>query len=111
MRNFRLQSNSINLSDRILIVIFWLIVASMGGLIIATQSPAIIIITASIIIFTILAAITPLAAVTILLVLAPMRTLIATEASFQMPLDIGQIALIGLITAWFSQRIVRRENY
>jgi putative inorganic carbon (hco3(-)) transporter len=110
VKGFRLEPSSLDFSSRISIIVFWLIVASMGGIFIATQSTGSIIIVVSIILFIILAAITPLAAVTILLILAPMRTLIATEAAFQLPLDIGQLALIGLVVAWFCQRIAQRES-
>jgi putative inorganic carbon (hco3(-)) transporter len=109
VRDTHLQSNSIGFLSRIPVIVFWLIAASLGGIFIATQSPGMIIIVASVIAFAVLATISPLAAIIILLILAPMRTLIATEAVLQLPVDIGQIALIGLIIAWASQRIAHRE--
>jgi O-antigen ligase len=51
--------------------------------------------------------ITPTAALVILLIVAPMRTLIATEAPGLLPLDIGQLALGLLIAAWGTAAVVR----
>jgi O-antigen ligase len=59
--------------------------------------------------FMILAAITPLAALVVLLILAPLRTLIATEARLQLPLDVGQLTLIALLGVWLMYRIVRKQ--
>ena len=54
-------------------------------------------------------AISPAAALLSLLILSPMRTLIATEAPVQLPLDIGQIAFVILIGAWIVHRIAAKE--
>ncbi|MBZ0308484.1 MAG: O-antigen ligase family protein, partial [Anaerolineae bacterium] len=45
-----------------------------------------------------------------LLIVSPLRTLIATEAQFQLPLDIGQLAFIGLLAFWAIDRVTRRVN-
>jgi O-antigen ligase len=39
-----------------------------------------------------------------------MRVLISTEAAFQLPLDIGQIALVVFLAAWFINRIIRADT-
>ncbi len=52
----------------------------------------------------------PVAALMALLVLAPMRVLISTEAAFQLPLDIGQIALMVFLAAWFINRIIHTDT-
>ncbi|MEZ4666922.1 MAG: O-antigen ligase family protein [Anaerolineae bacterium] len=49
----------------------------------------------------ILTLIAPMAALGTLLVLAPLRTLIATESQFALPLDIGQLVLIASLAIWF----------
>ena len=41
-----------------------------------------------------------------MLVLAPLRTLIATESTLQLPLDIGQITFLIFIGTWISSRIL-----
>lgn len=51
-----------------------------------------------------LSCITPIASLAVLLILAPLRTLIATESSFQMPLDIGQVTLIAAFIVYFIGR-------
>jgi len=87
----------------------WIALAAALGLLIATQPPAISIFVLVTGAFLLCAAINPLAAVGILLILAPMRTLIATEAGFQLPLDIGQIALMAVVAFWLIQRIVDKQ--
>ncbi len=54
--------------------------------------------------------ITPLAPLAALLILAPLRTLIATEASGQMPLDFGQLTFMIVVAAWLLERIVRQRK-
>lgn len=63
----------------------------------------------SILFLGILAAIEPLSAFAILLVLSPLRTLIATEAPFQLPIEIGQMAVIAVVAFWVAGRIIRRR--
>lgn len=58
----------------------------------------------------ILGMITPLVSLMILLILAPLRTLIATEAPFQLPLDIGQLLFICFLSFWLIHCAVRRET-
>lgn len=60
-------------------------------------------------VFAFSALIAPLTGLIILLALAPLRTLIATESTFNFPLDVGQIALLGFISVWTLQRAVRRD--
>jgi len=55
------------------------------------------------------AAITPMAALVVLLTLAPLRTLIATEAPGLLPFDIGQLSLAGLLGAWLTTLIIQRR--
>lgn len=52
---------------------------------------------------------TPLAMLVILLVLSPLRTLIATESSLALPLDIGQILLALYLAVWLAFGIMRRH--
>ncbi len=54
--------------------------------------------------------ITPYAALLLLLVFAPLRTLIATEAPLHLPLDIGQLSLILLIGVWTAEALVNRRR-
>jgi putative inorganic carbon (HCO3(-)) transporter len=88
----------------------WLLLALLVGLLIAAQPPTNIVVLFALSVFLIAALMTPLALVAIVAILAPMRTLIATEASLQLPLDIGQLTLLGLITAWAVYRIARKQR-
>lgn len=51
----------------------------------------------------------PLIVLTILLIVAPLRALILTEAAFNLPLDIGLLVLILLPLVWFIYRIARQQ--
>lgn len=61
-------------------------------------------------VFLVLAAITPWAVLAALLVLAPLRTLIATESTLRLPLDIGQLLLIALFGIWLIGRIATERR-
>jgi O-antigen ligase len=57
------------------------------------------------------ALITPLAGAVALMILAPLRTLIATEAALALPLDIGQIALLVTLAAWLLRDLATRRRW
>jgi hypothetical protein len=50
----------------------------------------------------------PVIALSVMLVVAPLRTLIATEAAFRLPLDVGQIAFLGLVGVFLIHIVVDR---
>ena len=52
---------------------------------------------------------TPICMLVILLVLSPLRTLIATESSITFPLDIGQLLLIVYFGVWLAHQLARRR--
>lgn len=54
--------------------------------------------------------VTPLAPLGALLVLAPLRTLVSTEAPGQMPIDFGQLLVAVTLGAWLLERLVRRRS-
>lgn len=87
----------------------WLAIAGVLGVWIAAQpaggTGAAIALAALIV----AALITPLAALVLLLVIAPLRSLIAAEAPLNLPLDVGQIALIALIGFWLFDSLTRRR--
>jgi putative inorganic carbon (hco3(-)) transporter len=64
----------------------------------------------SLLIFAICAMITPISAIAILLVLAPLRTLIFTESSIQLPMEIGQLTTLILILFWGLYTASRKKN-
>lgn len=90
--------------------ILWAAIAAILGLFVATQPAAVVVIVLIAVASLLLAMITPLAALNLLLILAPLRTLVATEAAFQLPLDIGQIAFAGLILFWVIHSINSRQS-
>lgn len=55
------------------------------------------------------APLTPLAALAALLILAPLRALIATEANIALPLSIGQALLLLYLGCWLLQRLAQRK--
>ncbi len=51
----------------------------------------------------------PQIALIVMLTLAPLRSLISTESSLSLPLDIGQIMLLVYLGVWLAHRLWRRE--
>lgn len=51
---------------------------------------------------------TPLALFAVLLILAPLRTLVATELTVKLPLDIGQMLILALSFVWLMHTVTRR---
>ncbi len=88
----------------------WFALAALVGGFIATLPVEIAFIGGVVISFLILAALTPYSALLVLLILAPLRTLIATEASLQLPLDIGQLILLAVLAVWLLDPIVTERR-
>lgn len=86
------------------------LIAGLVGFWIATQSLEILSIVLASIGLTLFALITPFSALAFMLILAPMRTLIATESSVQLPLDIGQLSLIIFAMLSFVYTTARNKN-
>ena len=101
---FGTHSSSIN---HVLLLMVSLIVASGMGVLALTQPVPAVVIMGVVIACLILATIHPIAVLIPLLILGPMRVLISTEASFQLPLDIGQISLVVFFAIWAVHRITR----
>ncbi|MCB9451769.1 MAG: O-antigen ligase family protein [Anaerolineaceae bacterium] len=87
-----------------------ILAAALLGLCAALLPPDSVLPLGILVIFILTALITPWSAVIILIVLAPLKTLIATESTFQLPLDIGQLTFIGLLFMWGVDRVVRKYN-
>lgn len=51
----------------------------------------------------------PIASLIILLILAPLRTLIATEAPWALPMDIGQALFVCFLASYAVRKIIRRD--
>jgi len=77
------------------------------GILALSQPVPVMVIVGVVVTCLILATIHPIAVLIPLLILGPMRVLISTEAAFQLPLDIGQIALVIFFASWVVQRITR----
>ncbi|GAB4530657.1 MAG: O-antigen ligase family protein [Anaerolineae bacterium] len=101
---------SIRRDDRQLITLLGLIAAIVFGFIAGTQDIAITAWLLAGIGLAVMAVVTPLAALMVLLVLAPMRTLIATESAIQLPLDIGQLLAGVLLLVWFVTKVAQRVH-
>lgn len=82
----------------------------MAALAIITLPP---LVSATIVIATVIALfalIAPFSLLAVTLVIAPMRTLIATEGSGQFPADVGQMALIVFIGVWMLDYLLRTRQ-
>lgn len=60
-------------------------------------------------IFAVLLIQTPIVTLVLLLVVAPLRTLIATESNWTLPLDVGQLLLIIYLGIWVAYQIYRQS--
>jgi O-antigen ligase len=54
--------------------------------------------------------ITPLAPLIMLLIIAPIRTLFATESTFSLPLDFGQLFLVVTLGCWIISRVTFQQK-
>lgn len=90
--------------------VLWTAAAICCGLVVAAlpiNIGSILLILATLVL---LAAFTPLTSFIVLLVLAPLRALMATEPALQLPLDIGQLSLLLLIFVWTAHQIARKQR-
>lgn len=88
----------------------WFLIAILTGIASIVLPPAVMVMLIAAITLLCLMGITPLASLTALLVLAPLRTLIATESAVQLPLDIGQILFLLFVVLWWVYRITRKQS-
>lgn len=91
----------------------WLLapLAALAGILVALQPTAVSLAGLSAAAIGVFALVTPIAAVALLLVVAPLRTLIATEApQYPLPLDIGQLALVFALGVWMAHRLIQRRS-
>lgn len=86
----------------------WGLAALLTGILIGTGHP-LALLSIGIAAYFILALITPTAALISVVVLAPLRTLIATEADWPLSLDIGQILIFCFVAALIITHIARKQ--
>jgi O-antigen ligase len=79
--------------------------AISGSVFIVIYPPISVALVLGFIALAITALIAPLSTIFALLVLAPMRTLILTESSFQLPIDIGQLLVLVVVFVWAIHNI------
>ncbi|MFW5709375.1 MAG: O-antigen ligase family protein [Chloroflexota bacterium] len=79
------------------------------GLVVATQPPIVTTILFAFVSLLVLTFISPIVALGALLILSPLRTLIATELPVQLPFDIGQITLAVFVIVWLIFNIAQRR--
>lgn len=51
----------------------------------------------------------PMSGMVSLLLVAPLKTLVETESTYALPLDVGQITLLLMVTLWGLNRVARRQ--
>ncbi|NJL56630.1 hypothetical protein HC928_16800 [bacterium] len=92
----------------------WLVpvgVASITGILIALLPLSSLLTWAVLVVVILLFLITPINALVFLLILAPMRALIATEAGLSLPVDIGQALVIAFAAMWSFERILTSRRF
>jgi hypothetical protein len=87
----------------------WGVGAILIGLAAGLLSPLWALFLVGIVIAAPLFAMTPLTALGAMLILAPLRTLVSTEAAFKPPLDSGQITFLLYLASWAVYRIAHRQ--
>ncbi|MBL8163240.1 MAG: O-antigen ligase family protein [Anaerolineae bacterium] len=87
----------------------WLLLAVVFGLCAAILPSELALAALVLSVIIVLGALSPFAALIVMLLVAPLRTLIATEAAFQLPLDIGQLAVSGFLLAYLLWCSVRHQ--
>ena len=94
----------------ILRIFAWAICAVTGAAAVSLLPPTQLLLVALLIPCIALLPVAPFAMLVIVLVLAPMRSLIATESGFALPLDIGQFLLLLYLSLEIARRIIRRQS-
>lgn len=88
----------------------WGALALLAGLALALVPAAVSAALLGVLALAALAIYSPFALFAAVLVLSPLRTLIQTEASLQLPLDIGQLLLLGFAGWWSLQRLLTNQR-
>ena len=83
----------------------WLVVAIAVGIVVTQLNLPTALSVIGISVLIVLTLFSPYVTLILLLTFAPMRTLIATESTIQLPLDIGQILTVIFIAWWLLSRI------
>ncbi len=88
-------------------VAIWGGIAVAIGVAVSVFPPPVVLILGLVIAFCLVTLISPASALIGLMILSPLRTLIATEAAFQLPIDIGQISFAATLLTWGIHRVAR----
>lgn len=86
------------------------IVAVLIGVAAIAFPPSITLGILAIVAFLLLLTSSPLVGMVLFLILSPLRTLIATESAFQLPLDIGLLSFAVFIGYWALHRIIHKQS-
>ncbi|NPV67201.1 MAG: O-antigen ligase family protein [Anaerolineae bacterium] len=90
--------------------ILLLLIAGLAGVAVALLPLQSAILLLGLISLAVLVFIEPIGAVVLLLITAPLKALIETEAPASLPGDIGQLALIGLLLVWVVTRVASGQE-
>lgn len=88
----------------------WSLMAVLFGIIAVSQPVAVSLALVLGIGLAVLIVINPIAAFSLMLILAPLRTLFETESPLRLPLDIGQIVFVVALLALFIQRVATGQR-
>ena len=97
------------MSKRASLVFLFAILGIAGGFASVAMPLPLLVVAILVLICAMLSPSTPLVMLVIMLTLAPLRTLIATESNLALPLDIGQILLLLYIGVWLADRVRQRK--
>jgi putative inorganic carbon (HCO3(-)) transporter len=89
---------------------FWVFIAIVASLILVILPIELVLIGIFGIVFIAVSNYQPLLALILLLVFAPLRTLIATESNWALPLDIGQLLIVWYALSYGIKQILHRQS-
>ncbi len=76
----------------------------------ATLQPIALVILVTLALGILVASASPITAIAVMLILSPLRTLIATESAIQLPLDIGQITFVIFFMMWLFHHSIQHQT-
>ena len=89
--------------------LLWLVPACACGVLLVQLQPPVALVLLALTALALSLFVTPVAPLAALMVLAPLRTLVTTEAPGQLPLDPGQLGFAVVLGAWLLYRMVHRR--
>ncbi len=96
-------------TQRAALILTFTVAASVTGIALAMLPAPTAALWLAISVLSVLTFIEPIGGVIVLLLVAPLKALVETEASLALPLDVGQLALLFVFGTWILNRVSQRR--